>query len=77
MLIDQTKIEKIYSGKSGCMCGCKGQYYDDQKRISRVLKNMLKFAADNNLDLIEDGDHIYVENEQRNYVIYIKECGEV
>ena len=24
--IDSTKVKKVYSGKPGCMCGCRGSY---------------------------------------------------
>lgn len=27
-----TEIKRVYSGKLGCMCGCNGNYFTDEKK---------------------------------------------
>lgn len=38
--IDPTKVVRVYSGRPGCGCGCRGKYYEDARNIKRVLKAM-------------------------------------
>jgi hypothetical protein len=33
-------IVKVYSGKPGCGCGCRGNYFTDERNIKRVVKAM-------------------------------------
>lgn len=36
-------IVRIYSGREGCMCGCRGKYYEPTDRgFKRVLNALLK-----------------------------------
>lgn len=37
-------VERVYSGRPGCGCGCKGKYYGDARNIKRVLNAMKKNA---------------------------------
>lgn len=64
-------IEKIYTGKSGCMCGCRGKYVEG-KTVGRVLKNMQRFVENNSLQVTYEGGHIFVDDGNRTYVIYTK-----
>jgi hypothetical protein len=73
--INIADVAKIYSGKPGCMCGCKGRYVEGEKAL-RLLNNMKKFLdlspeIDEGFDL--DGKkYVAAENEQRLYVVYYK-----
>jgi len=44
--INEKEIETIYSGKTGCACGCKGKYHKDSKKFSRIIKNIHKFIEE-------------------------------
>lgn len=35
--VDTADIVKVYSGKPGCACGCKGNYFEDARNIKRVV----------------------------------------
>ena len=59
------QVVKIYSGRPGCMCGCKGKYYMPEDRgFTRVLSAMLK------LPIKEDGEYSEAQVGNRIYVAY-------
>lgn len=73
-------IDRVYSGKHGCMCGCLGNYYESGRMLTKVL-NILK--ADSRA-VVQDGYIIHVKDDlvcrdagnnrtERNYVVYLKE----
>lgn len=69
-----TNVERVYSGKPGCMCGCNGKYYDNGPMINKVL-NILK---NDPRTKIQDGyilyiDEIDLKQGERNYVVYLKQ----
>lgn len=39
-MIDRATITKVYSGKPGCGCGCRGRYYTDSGMITSVVNRM-------------------------------------
>lgn len=46
-MIDATKltiddIERVYSGRIGCMCGCRGDYKDSPRSKKIILNKILK-----------------------------------
>jgi hypothetical protein len=46
-MLDATKVTRVYSGKPGCACGCKGSYSRNPKTIRLIVKKMNAiFAAD-------------------------------
>jgi hypothetical protein len=67
------QIERVYNGRSGCMCGCKGSYsYPAEKpiRAKRMLKKMLN---DPSAEYCEVSNSIYVDDGVRNSVLYLNE----
>jgi hypothetical protein len=43
------KIERVYSGRPGCGCGCLGKYYslkDNPKMVKRVLNKFQKMERE-------------------------------
>lgn len=40
------KIARVYSGKPGCGCGCRGTYWEDARNIKRVVDVMNKRQAE-------------------------------
>jgi len=73
-------VQKVYSGKPGCMCGCRGKYsyasgceegYDDQVN-ERSVKILFNKVMNNPKHKIEDGI-AFVETDTRNLVVYFKD----
>lgn len=81
--VDISKVEKVYSGKIGCMCGCRGKYSYNEgtKRESwqgAVNVRSVKIIAGkvlNNPDRVEEGNCIFVENKNTNriFAVYLRE----
>lgn len=73
--IDYAKIDRVYSGKPGCMCGCRGTYSSNKGQITRVINKM---KAIEKPKLLQDGYIVYVSEDRDTpnthaYVIYLKE----
>jgi hypothetical protein len=49
MKIDHTNVVRVYSGKSGCMCGCNGSYREEERSKKNMLTRILK--SDYNIDV--------------------------
>jgi hypothetical protein len=73
-------VEKVYSGKPGCMCGCRGKYsyaqgceegYDDQvnERSVKLIFNKVM----NHPDRIVEPGYAWLNTGTRNLVVYFKE----
>jgi hypothetical protein len=64
-------VEKVYSGKMGCMCGCRGKYTEptDSARSVKILFNKVM----NNPARKVEGNYAYVETATRNLVVYFKD----
>jgi hypothetical protein len=80
--MDISNIEKVYSGRVGCMCGCKGKYSynegvkheDWQGKVSvRSVKVMAKKVLSDPRVVVED-NFAYVQDSQRGTmkVVYFK-----
>ena len=52
--IDPDTVTRVYSGRPGCGCGCRGKYYDDVKNIKRVVKAMKANAVGARLVIFDD-----------------------
>ena len=82
MLIDLTKILKVYNGKMGCMCGCNGYYKVpacNKKAASKdrgyaysdddVSDRSVKIIAKkvlSNPNVVFESNYAYVEDRARN-----------
>ena len=66
-------IDQIYSGKSGCMCGCRGMYREGASS-GRILKNMIRYAQDHDIPVQFDAENnaIFVDDDTKNYVVFLK-----
>ena len=85
-MVNIENVAKVYSGKIGCMCGCKGKYSynegvpheDWQGAVSvRSVKIMAKKVfANPNANWDESKDYVFVEDRARNriHVVYFKEA---
>lgn len=66
MEVDREKIVRVYSGRPGCGCGCRGKYSDDARNITRVVNVMNSRSSE-----VKERDGIYfIEDERRNYWAY-------
>ena len=73
-------VQKVYTGKPGCMCGCRGKYsyaagceegYDDQVN-ERSVKILFNKVMNNPAHKVED-NVAYIETATRNLVVYFKD----
>lgn len=72
--ITTARIDQVYSGKQGCMCGCLGKYFKSGRMVTKVV-NILK--ADPRT-MLQDGYIVYIDfprakRDERSYVLYLKE----
>ena len=68
MNVSLDNINKVYSGKPGCMCGCKGTYNDSDIAKKRMWNRFQKEQEDWKIDI--DAGCVYNTTETRNNVIY-------
>lgn len=85
-MVNIENVAKVYSGKIGCMCGCKGKYSynegvpheDWQGAVSvRSVKIMAKKVFTNpNANWKESKGYVFVEDRARNriQVVYFKDA---
>ena len=77
--ITPSQIVRAYTGKVGCMCGCKGKYYTtvadgthsavNPGMVTRVLRT-IQAAPPEEIEL--DANYIaWVKGGQRQYVAYL------
>jgi hypothetical protein len=80
-MLNISNITKVYSGKIGCMCGCKGKYrytahgavsdnpgYDVSDSVNeRSVRIIAKKVLANPNNVYEDG-MVYVEDQQTNRI---------
>ena len=64
-------VERVYSGKLGCMCGCQGKYTEPHES-ARSVKIMFNKVMNNPAHKM-DGNIAYVETATRNLVVYFKD----
>jgi len=66
------EVERVYSGKPGCGCGCRGRYYESGPMVAKVLKLVqAAVAAGQDRNGVE-GSMAYWESETRYYWVYAK-----
>jgi hypothetical protein len=83
------RVLKVYFGRLGCMCGCQGKYkitadkmelaskdrgyaYDDEDVSERTVKRITKQVL-NHPDVKFEGSYAYVEEGDRQKVVYFVE----
>lgn len=70
----------VYSGKPGCMCGCRGNYKDSERArkmaITSLLKNPDSRLQDFGKEFVNgDAGCLYVETPTRIRVLYLTKEG--
>lgn len=72
--INPTQIERAYSGKPGCMCGCLGTYTEKQSGINMRVKNAIQALKDGlAIRVFTCREFISIETETRNWCFYYPE----
>lgn len=77
--VDQ--VERVYSGRPGCGCGCLGKYYDaPHKMVKRVLNVLQALSPEEKAPKhfrgfgFQEPDGIfYYETNKRYYWLFLKE----
>lgn len=59
-------IAKVYSGKPGCGCGCKGKYWTDERNIKRIVGVMNARPE----DVRFKDNTFYIEDDKRYFWAY-------
>jgi hypothetical protein len=80
-MLDVSKIAKVYSGKIGCMCGCKGKYsYNEgveheawQGAVNVRTVRMFTRQIMSNPNVKYEDNYMYFEQDGRIKVAYFKE----
>lgn len=63
-------IDRVYSGKPGCMCGCNGKYSSEGRGVSIIYNRVMNHP---NVMFDEASKCAYVTTETRNLVVYFKD----
>lgn len=72
------KVNRVYSGKPGCMCGCNGKYFTTGPMVKKVLNILQQDPRTMQMDgVLDDGIILFIPDRQvktgeRNYVVYLK-----
>ena len=81
MSLDISNIEKVYSGRQGCMCGCLGKYSYNlgvkreawQAEVNERSVKIIAGKVLNNPEVKFVGTYAYVEAGDRIRVVYFKQ----
>lgn len=79
--IDIKKVSRVYSGKPGCMCGCKGKYYSMSATKENPHVNVNPSMVSKVVNILNDGEakfnshgsverYAYLQIGNRSYVAY-------
>jgi hypothetical protein len=75
---DLSLIESVYTGKAGCMCGCKGNHTENRNSFRYVLNKVIELQGEADIFPNSDGSngHAYRgardDERCRAYVVYFK-----
>ena len=64
-------VKTVYSGRLGCMCGCRGKYTEPHES-ARSVKILFNKVMNNPAHKVED-NCAFVETDTRNLVVYFKD----
>ena len=84
MNIDISKVSKVYSGRSGCMCGCRGKwsyastakhipdYYEANvsDRSVKIIAGKLSKLPDVKVEQFGDTTCYFLETDTRTLAVY-------
>jgi hypothetical protein len=75
MMLDISKITKVYSGRIGCMCGCRGKYsytelgakndnpgYDVSDKVNERSVRIIANKVLNSPYIVTEGNMAYIQD---------------
>ena len=65
-MIDPKTVSRVYSGRPGCMCGCRGNYSTNPATIAQICKKIENLGGESTPDW-----HT-AETPTRSYIAYLK-----
>jgi hypothetical protein len=64
-------VRRAYSGKPGCMCGCRGKYYEAGNRtVTMIVRKMNRWPGRVQTDRYDNEVIHHIEINGRSYVTY-------
>jgi hypothetical protein len=72
--ISPETIVRVYKGRIGCMCGCRGKYYDASTRSGKAMVNKVLRTVKANVSLVEvdpRGEWVSVQLDGKEHCIYL------
>ena len=60
-------VKRVYSGRPGCMCGCRGTYSDAERSKKIIFNKIMKG------DYKVEGDYVYLDTPTRSLVAFFGE----
>jgi len=72
--IDRSQVAKVYSGRPGCACGCRGKHSETPRSITLIVNKLNAFIAAG-LNVIDDLQfgNVSFQTDSRLYIVYLKE----
>jgi hypothetical protein len=68
--ITPDRVARAYSGLPGCMCGCKGAYYEGEAG-QRMIRRVIRLLAQCPTARVQDGNIVYGDVGRRHYALYL------
>ena len=70
--ITPAQIVRAYKGKVGCMCGCKGKYYEPAESLAMVTKILRIIQANEEIaEIDERGEWVAVRIKGQEHCAYL------
>jgi hypothetical protein len=69
-MINIANVERVYSGRIGCMCGCKGKYSETLVSIKRMVN---KLSKEEGVEYDSQAGCYHLQTDTRQYAVYMKE----
>ena len=67
--ITLSQVARVYSGRAGCMCGCRGKYTESGRGVALIFNKIVRNPA---AQYDEHARCVYVETPTRNQVAYLR-----
>jgi hypothetical protein len=65
--VDRAMVKRVYSGRPGCACGCRGNYSTNPATITRIVNRINALGA---LKWVGHDDFVFAERDNRMYTAY-------
>jgi hypothetical protein len=72
MTNSKSNVDQVYSGKHGCMCGCRGNYHKEGAMVTRLYNKVMGNPAHEE-HTVTGCHYAVLKTETRNYVVYFKD----